>query len=187
MSAASEPVSGERRPATSGERRPATLREMRALASPVRLRIMRLALDEARTNKEIAELLQLTPATALHHVRTLVDAGFLAPEPIRRGTRGSRERPYRATRLSWQLDNADPTGAVRRAMIDAFLGELAELPDDVQFTTTRLGLRLPAERRAELEARLTALFDEFERLPRDDADAEPFAVFLAVYPRTATS
>ena len=40
------------------------------------------------TNREIAERLDRNPATVLHHVRTLVDRGFLAREPTRRGTRG---------------------------------------------------------------------------------------------------
>jgi hypothetical protein len=34
--------------------RPPTLQEARALAHPVRLRILRLCLDEAQTNKELA-------------------------------------------------------------------------------------------------------------------------------------
>jgi DNA-binding transcriptional ArsR family regulator len=161
---------------------------MRALASPIRLRILRLTLDQSRTNKEIAALLQVTPATALHHVRTLVDAGFLMAEPVRRGTRGSRERPYRATRLSWQIDtsDADPSGLVKRASLQAFLEELDELPATERFSTARLGLLLSPARKKELEDRLSALFDEFEKLPREP-DGEAFALFVAIYPRTPAS
>src|SRR5262245_44839912 len=50
-------------------RRSATEAEARALASAVRLRIMRLCLDRPLTNKEIAERLGVNPATTLHHVR----------------------------------------------------------------------------------------------------------------------
>ena len=39
------------------ERRPATEQEARTLASPLRLRILRLCLDVSLTNKEIAERL----------------------------------------------------------------------------------------------------------------------------------
>ena len=63
-------------PRIVGERRPATDAEARALASGVRLRILRLCWDEPRTNKEIAARLDRNPATVLHHVRTLVDTGF---------------------------------------------------------------------------------------------------------------
>jgi hypothetical protein len=147
-----------------------------------------LTLDQSRTNKEIAELLHIPPATTLHHVRTLLDAGFLVAEPVRRGTRGSRERPYRATRLSWELDtaDADPAGLVKRASLQAFLGEIAELSPTTRFTTARLGLRLSPAHRARLEERLMALFDEFEKLP-PEPDGEAFAVFLAMYPRTPAS
>jgi DNA-binding transcriptional ArsR family regulator len=175
-------------PLQSEGRRPATLQEMRALASPIRLRIMRLTLDRSLTNKEIAELLRLAPATTLHHVRTLADAGFLAPEPVRRGSRGSRERPYRATRLSWEIDTADvdPAGLVKRASLQAFLAEVGELPPATPFTTTRLGLLLSPGRKDELLDRLGAVLDEFEKLPREP-DGEAFAVFAAVYPRGSAS
>ena len=62
--------------------------DARALASTLRLRILRLCLDEPMTNREIAERLDRNPATILHHVRTLADRGFLAAQPVRRGTRG---------------------------------------------------------------------------------------------------
>jgi DNA-binding transcriptional ArsR family regulator len=169
-------------------RRPATLHEMRALASPIRLRILRLTLDVSLTNKEIAGLLRLSPATTLHHVRTLADTGFLAAEPVRRGTRGSRERPYRATRLSWRIDTSDvdPAGLVKRASLQAMLAEVGELPEDTPPVTTRLGLRLSPGRREELMDRLDAIFDEFEKLPVE-TDGEAFAVFVAVYPRGPAS
>src|SRR5439155_18198906 len=61
-------------------RRPATEAEARALASGIRLRILRLCLDRPLTNKEIAERLDANPATVLHHVRKLVDTGFLAAQ-----------------------------------------------------------------------------------------------------------
>jgi len=177
-------------PLQSEGRRPATQKEMRALASPIRLRIMRLVLDQALTNKEIADLLRLAPANTLHHVRTLVDAGFLAAGPVRRGSRGSRERPYRATRLSWSIDTAgvDPSGLVKRASLQAFLAEIDDIPPSTPFTTTRLGLRLSAEHKEQLLARLGDVLDEFENLPRlPEGEGEGFAVFVAVYPRGSAS
>src|SRR5438309_1430220 len=93
-------------PRFAGERRRATDAEARALASAVRLRILRLCLDRSLTNKELAAGLDRNPATVLHHVRTLVDTGFLVPEAPRRGARGAREVPYRATGKSWLMDGA---------------------------------------------------------------------------------
>ncbi|RZI84526.1 MAG: ArsR family transcriptional regulator, partial [Microbacterium sp.] len=74
----------------------------RALSSPLRLRVLRLCAFDARTNKELAELLDVNPGTMLHHVRSLVDTGLLAPDAERTGNRGAREVPYRATGLSWR-------------------------------------------------------------------------------------
>ena len=75
---------------------------MRAISSPLRLRVLRLCAFESRTNKELAELLGVNPGTMLHHVRTLVQTGYLAAEPERAGAQGAREVPYRATGLSWR-------------------------------------------------------------------------------------
>src|SRR4051794_4556913 len=52
--------------------RPATVEEHKALSHPLRLRILRLCLDEPKTNRELADRLDANPATVLHHVRTLV-------------------------------------------------------------------------------------------------------------------
>ena len=71
----------------------ATLQEARALAHPLRLRILRLCLDQALTNGELAASLGQHPATVLHHVRTLLATGFLAEEASRPGPRGTTEKP----------------------------------------------------------------------------------------------
>src|ERR671911_2807110 len=109
------------------ERRPATAEEARALANPLRLRILRLCLDRALTNKELADRLGRDPGTILHHVRLLVATGFLAADADRRGPRGSTERPYRATGKSWTLDVGE-SGSGTIAMIEAFRDEVAETP-----------------------------------------------------------
>jgi DNA-binding transcriptional ArsR family regulator len=161
-------------------RRTATDAERRALASGLRLRILRLCLDEPRTNREIAERLGRHPATTLHHVRTLVDTGFLVAEPVRRGTRGAREIPYRATRLSWQLDVDDDPGPEVSAMLEAFLAEVRDVPPD-RVRTARLGLRLTAEELEEFHGRLQEVLDEYAaREP--SPDGEPLSVFLAIHP-----
>ena len=158
------------------ERRLATDEEARALASALRLRILRVCLGEGRTNKEIAEAVGRDPASTLHHVRRLVDTGFLRAEPVRRGTRGSREIPYRATGKSWQLS----TPAASRVMLDAFLDEVALVPA-TELDTSRLGLRVSPEDMTEFRDRLQALLDEFAQRP-DDPSAPPWSVFLAVHP-----
>jgi hypothetical protein len=156
-------------------RRPATDEEARALASSLRLRILRICL-EPRTNKQIAAVLGRDPATVLHHVRTLVRTGFLAPQDERQGSRGAREIPYLATRKSWWLS----TPAQDRAMLDTFLEEVALAPAE-RVDSTRLGLRLSPAGMAEFRGRLRELFDDFANRP-EDPGAEAWSVFLAVHP-----
>ena len=126
------------------DRRPASPEEAHALSNPLRLRILRLCLDRALTNKELAERLGRDPGTVLHHVRVLVATGFLAPEVERRGARGATERPYRATGKSWTLDVGDTPSAML-AMVDAFREELVEVADDDIKQLSRLGVRLRPE------------------------------------------
>jgi DNA-binding transcriptional ArsR family regulator len=171
---------GERRPAALTPRRTPTDAERRALASSLRLRILRLTLDEPLSNREIAERLGRHPATTLHHVRTLVDTGFLAAEPVRRGTRGAREIPYRATRLSWRLDLSDVAGAHGAVMLEAFLEE-ARAAGLERLRTIRLGLRLRPHEYEEFEERLQAIFDEYAARPPSDG-GQAWSVFVGLHP-----
>src|SRR5688572_26308188 len=113
-----------------GQKREATPDEARALANPLRLRILRLCLDEALTNKQVADALGRDPGTTLHHVRTLVETGFLEVAEVRQGAKGALEKPYRATGKSWQVSVTDPeilaVGNV--AIVEAFRDEVAEAP-----------------------------------------------------------
>jgi DNA-binding transcriptional ArsR family regulator len=169
--------------APARSRRPATDAERRALASSLRLRILRLTSDQSLTNREIAARLGRHPATTLHHVRTLVDTGFLAAEPVRRGARGSREIPYRATRLSWWLSFDDDAGGQSRVMLETFLRE-AEAAGLDRLRASRLGLRLRPAELEEFENRLQELLDEYATRPATP-DGEPWSLFVAVHPDVA--
>ncbi len=158
------------------ERRQATDEEARALASSVRLRILRICLGEARTNKEIAQLLHRDPASVLHHIRTLVRTGFLVSQGERRGARGAREIPYLATRKSWRLS----TPAQDRTMLNVFLEEVALVPA-ADLDMARLGLRLSPARMEEFRTRLRGLLDDVASWP-DDPAAPAWSLFVAVHP-----
>jgi predicted ArsR family transcriptional regulator len=161
------------------ERRPATEEEAKALASPLRLRILRLCLDDAWTNKQLAQHLGKDPATLLHHVRTLERTGFLAAEPERRGARGARERPYRATGKSWRISLGDSTGN-SLAMLDAFSAELRENLDPVMFT--RIAIRLGQADLDEFGERMQALVEEF--VARDEPGQPSYGFLIAGHRRT---
>lgn len=145
----------------------------RALSSPVRLRILRYCLHQPRSNKEIAEHLELNPATSLHHVRTLLETGFLAAEEPRRGRRGAREVPYRATGLSW----GTPVANVAPVLIETFIQEIDGLAPD-ELSVARLGVKLNDRHRKEMMDRLHAILEEYASHGPDE-DGKPTSIMLA--------
>lgn len=160
-------------------RRPATDAERKALASVVRLRILRLCLYEALTNKQIAQRLDRNPASVLHHVRTLVAQGFLLAEPVRPGPRGSKEVPYRATGKSWNLELGPLTGG-NNTMLRTFFDEVAQVPEE-QVNISRLGLQLSEQHLDELQNRLNDILREYAALPHDPG-GDRVSLFLAFHP-----
>jgi DNA-binding transcriptional ArsR family regulator len=157
-------------------------RRARALSSALRIRILRFCLHEERTNREIAAEFGLNPGTALHHVRTLVDAGLLAPGESRRGARGAREVPYRATGLSWRTE----VPGIAAVLTRAFLDDIDGVPvDDIE--TWRMGFLMDEQTEAELQKEITALIERFRaRIPGEAA--RPVSLFVALHPeRRATA
>ena len=170
----SEELAGRR----VSQRHDATVEQLRALAQPLRLRVLRLCLGHAWTNQELAERLDIAPGSMLRHVKLLASTGFLAPQPPRPGPRGVTERPYLATGLSWRisLEVGDPALSHRAelAIIDAYRAELAEADDDAWVEGVRTPLWLTAAERADLIARMGDLIDEFRRRHGDhDDDGDP--------------
>src|SRR6185312_2569943 len=145
----------------------------RALSSPIRLRILRLCLHKSRTNKEIADLLDINPATSLHHVRTLLGTGFLEAEEPRRGKRGAKEVQYRSTRMSWgtKLPDAAPV------LLETFLQEINGLaPDEIQ--VMRVGLKLTEADQRELLSRIKDVISDYALRPADE-DGVATSLFVA--------
>ncbi len=170
-------------------RRPADEDEAKALASSLRLQILRLALHEPRTNKELATALGRNPASVLHHVRTLVDTGFLIEQPVRRGVRGAREVPYLSSAKSWYLDSearalppAPGRGVGHDLLLQTFLEEIRRA-DPTRTRTARLGFRLSARDREEVLDRLQALLEDLASRP-SDPEGEPWGLFFATHPES---
>jgi DNA-binding transcriptional ArsR family regulator len=180
---ATQPPAGQPPQPRRMPRRQATEEEARALASTLRLRILRLCLDDELTNREIAHRLGRNPGSVLHHVRRLVDTGFLAALPVRRGTRGSREIPYRATRKSWELsglkEHLPGLPSASQVMLATFLEELAEAGGEMG-DASRLALTLTAEHYEEFTDRIGAIFDEFAARP-PDPNGTRWSMFFAMH------
>jgi len=73
----------------------ATVAEMRALAHPLRLRILELFAEAPRTTKQVADLLGEPPTRLYHHVAALERAGLLRLTETRKN-RGTTEKWYEA-------------------------------------------------------------------------------------------
>lgn len=187
--AAAEDLAAGRQPAP---RRPATLQEARALAHPLRIRILRLSLDQARTNSELAAALDQRPATVLYHVRTLLRTGFLVEEPQRPGPRGTVEKPYRATGKSARLDDTmsrDDT-AIMRAIVEAVAAEVDEAGPGALLHGVRMPLWLTHEQLAELLTQFRAILERFpsadDYLAAEAAPGtDPYALLLLVHRRAS--
>ena len=166
----------------------ATPEEFRALSHPLRMRILRLCLHEAMTNKELAEALGKDPATTLHHVRLLVRTGFLAAEPIRTGSKGALEKPYRATGKSWVLKMSKPEEAAvsMMASLDAFRDEVAEaaaVDPAWMIEFSRLGLKLTPATQKRVASRIERLVQYLAALD-DEPDGDHYGFFVGFHRRS---
>ncbi len=141
----------------------ATVQEAKAVAHPLRLRIIRLCGAADLTNKQLADRLGRDPGTVLYHVRQLLAAGFLEAAPVRAGASGALEKPYRSTGRSWWIDSTPagdlPGGAM--APLEAFREELAETGPASISTMSRFVLRLSADDLEAMTGRIQAVLDEY--------------------------
>jgi DNA-binding CsgD family transcriptional regulator len=156
--------------AVDRRRRRATILQAKAASHPLRLRILRLCGQQPMTNKQLADRLGCQPGTTLYHVRLLVQAGLLEPAPIRTGTSGALEKPYRSTGQSWWLSGYgdidgepydDRSDESSLASIEAFQAELREAGPGSIRTHARFMLHLSEEEVHELDRRLLAVLDEY--------------------------
>src|SRR3954465_4425991 len=91
---------------------------LRALAHPLRLRMMELFAESPKTTKQVAELLGQPPTRLYHHVAALERAGLLVVTE-RRQKRGAVEKWYAGVAQQIQAgvrQKGDAGRAVRRAI-----------------------------------------------------------------------
>ncbi|HET7012783.1 MAG TPA: winged helix-turn-helix domain-containing protein [Streptosporangiaceae bacterium] len=167
--------------------RSATVEDLKALSHPLRWRILRLCLDQALTNQQLAQRLNLSPATTLRHVRALVKSRFLEPEPVRTGERGALERPYRATGRTWglavlDLDEPELVQSVDLAMLAAHRSEFVEAGPDASRDVARGIVRLSPESLDELKQRMSALLTEFAARQEPDGASLSYLWSLVARP-----
>lgn len=103
---------------------------MKALAHPLRLRVLTALGVGTMTNQQIAAALEQPPSRVHFHVRTLAKAGLLEIVELR-PKRGVTEKYYRARAGSYQLGNriapGSPAGGeIHEAVLDAARAEYAQ-------------------------------------------------------------
>ena len=87
--------------------------ELRALAHPLRLRILELFAEAPRTTKQVADLLGQPPTRLYHHVAALERAGLLLLRETRRN-RGAVEKWYESVSRMMGAPSPNATGPVAR-------------------------------------------------------------------------
>jgi DNA-binding transcriptional ArsR family regulator len=80
----------------SGSGQPSSLAQLRALAHPLRLRMLELFAEAPRTTKQVAQLLGEPPTRLYHHANALERAGLLRLAKTRQN-RGAVEKWYEAS------------------------------------------------------------------------------------------
>ncbi|HMC42849.1 MAG TPA: helix-turn-helix domain-containing protein [Acidimicrobiales bacterium] len=101
-------------------REPAVLR---ALADPLRIRILEETVEEPRTVKQLAQVLDVPPTRLYYHVKILQRNRLLRVHN-RRMVGSIQERSYLATARNWIADPSLTAAAVKKSGV---LGALADL------------------------------------------------------------
>jgi DNA-binding transcriptional ArsR family regulator len=174
----------------------------KALANPIRLRILEQLSGEARTVKELAKILATQPTRLYYHVNLLETHEFIRVVSTRMVS-GIIERRYQATAQSFAVDylalSAKEAGAgqaLRSALmgvLDAakadILGALAARIEDREGEPQRIHLQrchahMTDEQANQFYSKLKALLDEFEAMNQEQAEGETreYRLSLALYP-----
>jgi DNA-binding transcriptional ArsR family regulator len=164
----------------------ANVAELRALAHPLRLRILERFAEAPRTTKQVADLLGQPPTRLYHHVAALERAGLLRLKETRKN-RGTVEKWYESASrtMSGAKAAASPkqsaaSMAARRGLAMALLEQsrqevLAAMtsPGADAPLLARLLMVAPPEREKELRTRLHEFLKEIQREFATDENAVP--------------
>lgn len=104
-----------------------TLRQVKALAHPLRLRILEELAAAPHTPKQVAGILGRKPTGLYHHVRVLEEAGLVRVTETRR-KRGTIEKYYRAVASGVRVDPG--VFERRRSRVPEVLSGVLEAAED---------------------------------------------------------
>lgn len=171
-----------------------TTEQIRALAHPVRQRILRLLTTEPMTNQQLAQALDESPARLHFHVRGLHQAGLIELV-AERPKGGVLEKYYSATARNFRLHTSFSApdlgeGLLSDATLDAarheFVRAVGHYGDPVpNVLMAHQGARLSEERLARVREHLAALDEEFHAAAEADEEIEgrlPVALTYLLHP-----
>ena len=153
-----------------------TIADLRALAHPLRLRMMELFAESPRTTKQVAVLLKQPPSRLYHHVAALERAGLLVLKEKRKN-RGTVEKWYVGIAKQVQGSASAGTAAAGRAsravaatLLDQSKLELLAMPRDAKEAglLARLVLVVPPREIAGIRKRLSKVVQGLGVEFRDD-------------------
>lgn len=162
--------------------------QWKAFSHPLRLRILELLAEDARTNEELATLLGEQSGKLYFHTKKLLDAGLITLESTRQ--KGPiTEKLYKAVARQFTAPAPVKSGPVPPLAGLVTLGldfyrtvweETGGLPDQYEFGG-HLVLPLEPERRREFVERVQALFDDFKASGSEASDAKKVALTVLIH------
>jgi DNA-binding transcriptional ArsR family regulator len=106
------------------------LEQVRALAGPLRLRILGTLIGAPRTTMQVAEVLGKRPTNLYHHVEALEKVGLVRLVETR-PNRGTMEKYYRAVAAQFKVAasalSPAPVAGERPAEVEAVLGSILDM------------------------------------------------------------
>lgn len=175
----------------------------KALANPIRLRILEELSGEGRTVKQLAKVLGTQPTKLYYHVKLLEKHDFIRVTSTRLVS-GIIERRYQATASSFTVDHlslsakeAGASPAFRTALagvLDAAKADLlgmlearaqGESGESIRIQLQRCHARMTEEQANQFYAKLNDLLEEFEnQIPsQEEGEAREYRISLALYPK----
>lgn len=158
---------------------PDSPRQLRALAHPLRLRLLgELRASGPQTVGRLSDTLDESPGNVSYHLRVLVESGFVVEVPELAAD--ARERWWRAAHDSTRIDRKDPaTATLRHQVIDVYAANLHRAIDagDTEGGSSDVIVRLTPAQLAEASAEMDALLEKWAAVaPTDGAEAAQLIV-----------
>lgn len=179
-----------------------SLEQARILADALRVRILEAYCGEARTTKQLAEILGEKPSKLYHHVDALERVGLVRLERTRQN-RGTIEKYYRPVahlfKADPQLFSSDEADAPFEELVTvAFEGAAAEIRDllrsgnedrlEQEGLLSRAHVRGSARRLAKIRDRMKSLVESMadDEAEGDEGDEVTYGCLVAFYPLPET-